>query len=181
VTHDLVEAASLADRILILSPSPARPIADIAVPDDLKRVGGDAAIRFAEQLRGLPPSMRRPRRLRPAAARSIADGRSDRYQQENRQGSFEGEDVDVAEMQEKTRPEPWSGRLLAVLWAAAALTAPGSCRGIAELAEFLRQLTGPGAIARSIKSTAPASSGWRRPGPFDRREGLSATRWWSTA
>ncbi|HEV2677428.1 MAG TPA: ABC transporter ATP-binding protein [Aliidongia sp.] len=52
VTHDLVEAASLADRILLLSASPARIIQTIAVPAALRRRGGDAAVELAHSLRG---------------------------------------------------------------------------------------------------------------------------------
>jgi len=51
VTHDLVEAASLADRILMLSPSPTRIVADIPVPPAIRRAGGHAAMRFAAELR----------------------------------------------------------------------------------------------------------------------------------
>jgi ABC-type nitrate/sulfonate/bicarbonate transport system ATPase subunit len=51
VTHDLVEAASLADRILMLAPSPTRIVADIPVPIAIRRAGGHAAMRFAAELR----------------------------------------------------------------------------------------------------------------------------------
>lgn len=51
VTHDLVEAASLADRILMLSEAPARILADVPVPPEHRRAGGDAAVRLAAELR----------------------------------------------------------------------------------------------------------------------------------
>jgi len=51
VTHDLVEAASLSDRILILCEAPARVIADIPVPREIRRAGGDAAAAFAAEIR----------------------------------------------------------------------------------------------------------------------------------
>ena len=51
VTHDLVEAASLADRILLLSDGPARIIQTVTVPPDLRRAGGSAAIELAGSLR----------------------------------------------------------------------------------------------------------------------------------
>jgi NitT/TauT family transport system ATP-binding protein len=46
VTHDLFEAASLADRILVLSGRPARVAADLAVPEALRRRGGADAANF---------------------------------------------------------------------------------------------------------------------------------------
>jgi ABC-type nitrate/sulfonate/bicarbonate transport system ATPase subunit len=51
VTHDLVEAATLADRILTLSATPARIVSDVSVPAELRRKGGDAATRFVAALR----------------------------------------------------------------------------------------------------------------------------------
>ena len=51
VTHDLVEAASLADRILLLSGGPARIIQTVTVPPSLRRLGGSAAIELADSLR----------------------------------------------------------------------------------------------------------------------------------
>ena len=39
VTHDLAEAASLADRILLLSASPARVVREVVVPQDRRRQG----------------------------------------------------------------------------------------------------------------------------------------------
>ena len=51
VTHDLVEAASLADRVLLLSASPARVIHTLAIPRELRRAGGSTAIELAESLR----------------------------------------------------------------------------------------------------------------------------------
>ncbi|HLZ67895.1 MAG TPA: ATP-binding cassette domain-containing protein [Aliidongia sp.] len=54
VTHDLEEAASLADRILLLSSSPARVIHTLTIPPDLRRAGGTAAAELAESLRRLP-------------------------------------------------------------------------------------------------------------------------------
>ena len=39
VTHDLVEAASLADRILLLSTGPARVVREIIVPERSRRRG----------------------------------------------------------------------------------------------------------------------------------------------
>jgi ABC-type nitrate/sulfonate/bicarbonate transport system ATPase subunit len=53
VTHDLVEAATLADRILLLSGSPARIIHTMIVPPELRRLGGAAAIDLAATLRQL--------------------------------------------------------------------------------------------------------------------------------
>ena len=51
VTHDLVEAASLADRILMLSEAPTRILADVPVPAETRRAGGDSALRLAAELR----------------------------------------------------------------------------------------------------------------------------------
>ena len=51
VTHDLVEAASLADRILTLSAAPARIASDVSVPAELRRKGGEAAAHFVAALR----------------------------------------------------------------------------------------------------------------------------------
>ena len=51
VTHDLVEAASLADRILWLSRDPARIAGSTAVPAEMRRAGGAAAAAFADTLR----------------------------------------------------------------------------------------------------------------------------------
>jgi NitT/TauT family transport system ATP-binding protein len=50
VTHDLRDAAALADRILMLSGSPARILADIPVPENIRRAGGDAALTYAGEL-----------------------------------------------------------------------------------------------------------------------------------
>jgi NitT/TauT family transport system ATP-binding protein len=58
VTHDLVEAASLADRIVMLSSRPARLVADVAVPEPLRRRGSRAVASFAEELRRLRPHER---------------------------------------------------------------------------------------------------------------------------
>jgi NitT/TauT family transport system ATP-binding protein len=51
VTHDLVEAASLADRIILLSAGPMRLIADMPVPAYARRAGAHAAEAFARSLR----------------------------------------------------------------------------------------------------------------------------------
>jgi NitT/TauT family transport system ATP-binding protein len=51
VTHDLEEAASLADRIIQLSANPMRVMADIAVPVHARRAGSDAAEAFARAMR----------------------------------------------------------------------------------------------------------------------------------
>jgi ABC-type nitrate/sulfonate/bicarbonate transport system ATPase subunit len=51
VTHDLVEAASLADRIILLSADPMRLIADMPVPAHARRAGRDAAEGFARVVR----------------------------------------------------------------------------------------------------------------------------------
>jgi len=51
VTHDLVEAAALADRILLLSGSPARPIRTLVVPPERRRAGGDIAAGLAAEIR----------------------------------------------------------------------------------------------------------------------------------
>lgn len=50
VTHDLAEAASLADRILVLSGRPSCLAREIAVPDAVRRGGGAAAGVFAASL-----------------------------------------------------------------------------------------------------------------------------------
>ena len=39
VTHDLAEAASLADRILLLSAAPSRVIRTVVVPPTSRRMG----------------------------------------------------------------------------------------------------------------------------------------------
>ena len=57
VTHDLREAASLADRILMLSGSPARILADIPVPEAIRRVGGDAALAYADTLQQIAATL----------------------------------------------------------------------------------------------------------------------------
>ena len=51
VTHDLTEAAALADRILVLAGSPAGIAEQIVVPEAIRRHGGEAAARFAMSLR----------------------------------------------------------------------------------------------------------------------------------
>ena len=51
VTHDLIEAATLADRILLLSAGPARVINTMTVPPERRRVGGSAAVELAAALR----------------------------------------------------------------------------------------------------------------------------------
>jgi ABC-type nitrate/sulfonate/bicarbonate transport system ATPase subunit len=51
VTHDLVEAAALADRILLLSESPARVIRTLTVPPDQRRAGPVAASDLAATIR----------------------------------------------------------------------------------------------------------------------------------
>jgi len=51
VTHDLVEAAALADRILLLSGSPARLIRALVVPPEQRRAGGGAALELAGTIR----------------------------------------------------------------------------------------------------------------------------------
>jgi NitT/TauT family transport system ATP-binding protein len=51
VTHDQVEAASLADRVLLLSGSPARVIHTLVIPPELRRAGGSTAIELARSLR----------------------------------------------------------------------------------------------------------------------------------
>jgi NitT/TauT family transport system ATP-binding protein len=53
VTHDLREAAALADRILMLSQSPAHIIADIQVPENVCRIGGEAALHYAGELQNI--------------------------------------------------------------------------------------------------------------------------------
>ncbi len=50
VTHDLADAAALADRVLLLSPGPARVVADVTVPPSIRRAGGAAAAELAAQL-----------------------------------------------------------------------------------------------------------------------------------
>jgi NitT/TauT family transport system ATP-binding protein len=54
VTHDLVEAACLADRILFLSANPARLEREIVLPPERRRDGRDAARRIAETLAVIP-------------------------------------------------------------------------------------------------------------------------------
>jgi NitT/TauT family transport system ATP-binding protein len=56
VTHDLEEAAALADRILFLSEGPARILREAVVPEAERRSGPDAARHLAAALRrGAPP------------------------------------------------------------------------------------------------------------------------------
>ena len=50
VTHDLVDAAALADRILMLSPRPARIVAEIEVPTAQRRGDRATALQVAAQL-----------------------------------------------------------------------------------------------------------------------------------
>lgn len=50
VTHDLAEAASLADRILLLSTNPARVARELVVPADARRQGIAAGARVAAEL-----------------------------------------------------------------------------------------------------------------------------------
>jgi NitT/TauT family transport system ATP-binding protein len=50
VTHDLAEAASLADRILLLSASPTRVEREVAIPESCRRLGLSAGARFAATL-----------------------------------------------------------------------------------------------------------------------------------
>jgi ABC-type nitrate/sulfonate/bicarbonate transport system ATPase subunit len=51
VTHDLAEAASLADRIILLSAKPMQLIADVPVPEQARRAGAESAEAFARVLR----------------------------------------------------------------------------------------------------------------------------------
>ncbi len=57
VTHDLRDAAALADRIVMLSTSPARILADIPVPDTIRRIGGDTALKYADELQKIAASL----------------------------------------------------------------------------------------------------------------------------
>jgi len=50
VTHDLAEAASLADRILLLSTGPARVVQEVVVPDGRRRQGIAEGARVAAAL-----------------------------------------------------------------------------------------------------------------------------------
>jgi NitT/TauT family transport system ATP-binding protein len=50
VTHDLAEAVSLADRILVLAGAPAAIARQIEVPDEIRRTGGEPAARFAREI-----------------------------------------------------------------------------------------------------------------------------------
>ena len=50
VTHDLAEAASLADRILLLSASPTRVERQVTIPESSRRLGLPAGARVAEAL-----------------------------------------------------------------------------------------------------------------------------------
>ena len=51
VTHDLVEAVSVADRILLLSAKPMQLIADVPVPEHIRGAGTDLAEAFVRKLR----------------------------------------------------------------------------------------------------------------------------------
>ncbi len=57
VTHDLRDAAALADRILMLSGSPTGIIAEIPVPENIRRAGGDAALTYADELQKIAASL----------------------------------------------------------------------------------------------------------------------------
>jgi len=56
VTHDMTEAASLADRILLLSAGPMRILTDVTVPTSIRRNGVAAAAGFAQQLAAMAGS-----------------------------------------------------------------------------------------------------------------------------
>jgi NitT/TauT family transport system ATP-binding protein len=55
VTHDLAEAASLADRIMMLSGRPARILRDAAVPAELRRCGIERGAQVAASMRADDP------------------------------------------------------------------------------------------------------------------------------
>jgi NitT/TauT family transport system ATP-binding protein len=50
VTHDLIEAASLADRILVLAGQPASIVTEILAPAEVVRKGGEIAAGFAREV-----------------------------------------------------------------------------------------------------------------------------------
>jgi len=50
VTHDLLDAAALADRVLMLSASPARIVDEVAIEPGLRRSGTEATMRVAVRL-----------------------------------------------------------------------------------------------------------------------------------
>src|SRR5205085_9550442 len=51
VTHDLLDAAALADRVLMLSASPCRIVDVVTIEPELRRSGLEASMRIAVQLR----------------------------------------------------------------------------------------------------------------------------------
>ena len=70
VTHDMDDAAALADRVLLLSANPARIVADVAIPPDQRRAGPEAAHVLAQSLR-----QARAAEVRPGGAISGSSGR----------------------------------------------------------------------------------------------------------
>lgn len=55
VTHDLLDAAALADRVLMLAGSPTRIVSEVVIPPANRRAGTEAAHAFAQELRLLRP------------------------------------------------------------------------------------------------------------------------------
>ncbi len=51
VTHDLLDAAALADRVLMLSGNPSRVVKVVTIEPELRRSGIEASMRIATQLR----------------------------------------------------------------------------------------------------------------------------------